>query len=120
MSALSVPHLVFDLFNQLAAGLPSSVSNVPVFGTELFDAELVGALELDLPTEETDEALLLATLLHTPALVCAPSIFSESILAKPSAVSDDSCTLLLPCTRSISMLAVCQVVQPPVVGNCTV
>ncbi len=103
-----------DLVNQLAAGLPSKVSILAV-PTELA-TELVDALELDF----TDEELLLTPVPQTPAVVSAPATVSESIFAKPSAVSDVSFNRLLPCTKSISMLAVCQFVQPPVGGNCSV
>ena len=99
--------MVLALLNQFAAGLPSSV-NVLTAGVELLDAlELVG----------DDEELLLVTVLQTPALVCAPSIFNESIFAKPSAVNAESFKILLPCTKSISTIAACQFVQAPVAGN---
>lgn len=113
MSALLAFHFVRDFVNQLAAGLPSSVS---IFAVVELATELLVALELDF----TEDVLLLAIVLHTPALVGAPAINNESMLAKPSAVSDVSCIRLLPCTKSISILAVCQLVQAPVVGNCSV
>lgn len=80
----------------------------------------------ELATEEfaidelRDEELLLTGVEHTPAVVCAPSIFNESIFARPSAVAAASFSKLLPCTKSISMLAVVHVVHAPVAGNVSV